>query len=1303
MEVFNQTGRLGSGLKESKSRTKASWFNQLQGRCGRQRFMQEEKEPSPSSSDRDEDVIREHSFKRATGLNLDAFMLTNETEDTPPSSSSPPLEEASKDAAIGEMGELFTTASIEPETNTSPASATEQHIGRGLAVAMVLVWTSIGALVGTVLPPVIGAVGLFGMALFGFFLTERWIRRDAMHLLGLTWAIISMKLLYGLALDLWRWGWLDGLGPSANESLGVLMLLLVGLNVGLAFRHDEDAIAAQSALVLFAIGSSAGAVFGEGGVAVFIVLAMVLMHGLALARSSGNLASLGISMSYLWVGVHALSDNWTVGSLNLVPIENGLTLFVLLSVVTGANAAMAARFVHHENWLSQAVHAIGLGKPGLWAVSVSLGMVGALMAIGAHRSETGYALAQLMLLTLAFSASYLVVRGVPWKSLMPFVLAPLPFMIAGLALVNTGAVAVGFPFAMSEYALFALLSAALCATILLLHQSNVSDHVLWLGSLVVVVLLTILIPADVDDGQARLLLVSQGLVWLGLGALAVLRSSPSMAGVAVLAPFGWLLVFATDFETRLINADLVPVVLSEHDVGWWMLALVGQQVLVCMRMGGAQLNLGAAWIGRSEISSRIRDAEVLNLWSLGFLAASATYLSMTRPEGLTAPGVLLGMGALLLSHAVMVWRGRHQGRPQTMFVAWSVVALAVAWRYGDEAAWATLLTGGSLLLMLGALQAMASAEEDNKVQAHHRALPGRLLTLHLMVVSALFLVVALGPQRATSLTGQGLVSMEVNLWILTAMGAISLLIYIARLSVLDALLLPSVGAVGVVLSMALAGQTAQVDEVPTVALGLFVLVGAYLAFQGDVRSGIRALAAKEERLAAFEEKRERVNQLMESGSQDGPTSVRLKALDAELLQLAERQKKRAKRADVGGVDDLLVGDIHYRPVVLLLFLLVAFLVAAWMAYATPFGLHALVFSGGFAVLLVGLTRLRANAIGLRLPDVFGVELPILLAMGGVVLVHVAGRMTTGVLSDDAFHQVVLMASLVVLGGMGLSGRNDLGLRIPSALEAVLAWLIVDRLICLFLGGEVPVPWATDPLEASLVEWGLPLLVMEVFLLGMVLLYDWVEGERLKRGLNDHRTAAGRSTWMMGTAILSLGLAGVVALLAGIRRGRSWQQPAVALTAVVLVPFTVQALTVWALASVASWLTPTNVTAFVGLSSVIWAAVVVRSNHLLWLSAALWACHFMLYPAAILHASLVSISLASMTVSATAWLSGILTRNKSWRVVGALDLLIAWLFALVAVIGGASSSYVLMLLVASALLLFAVTTLTQANETALLDD
>ena len=444
-----------------------------------------------------------------------------------------------------------------------------------------------------------------------------------------------------------RWGWLADVGLPESQVLGGLMLGLVGLNVGLAFRHDEDAIAAQSALVLFAIGSSAGAVYGELGIAVLIVMAMGLMHGLALLRSSGNLASLGISMSYLWVGVHALSNDWSILSLTLLTIENDLTLFLLLSVVTAANASMAAAFVHHENWLSQAVNAVGLGKPGLWAVSVSLGMVGALMAIAAHRAETGYALAQLMLLTLAFTSSYLVVRGVQWTRLMPFVLAPMPFLIAALALLNAGVVNLTFPFDLGEYSVFAAATAALCVGVLLTHQANVSDHVLWMGALVIVVLLTLLIPAEDGGENARLLLVSQAAVWLGLGFVAVLRSSPSMAGVAVLAPYAWLMMFATDFEQRLVNADLVPIVLNEGDLGIWMLALVAQQIAVNLRMGEANLNIAGGFSGLSEMSSRLRDSEVLNLWNLGFILSCIAFVAVTRPGGMTAVGVLAGMGALL--------------------------------------------------------------------------------------------------------------------------------------------------------------------------------------------------------------------------------------------------------------------------------------------------------------------------------------------------------------------------------------------------------------------------------------------------------------------------------------------------------------------------------------------------------------------------------------------------------------------------------------------------------------------------------
>ena len=94
------------------------------------------------------------------------------------------------------------------------------------------------------------------------------------------------------------------------------------------------------------------------------------------------------------------------------------------------------------------------------------------------------------------------------------------------------------------------------------------------------------------------------------------------------------------------------------------------------------------------------------------MLACVAFVATTRPDGMTALGVLAGMGSLLLAHAFLMWSGRHQGQPQSLVVAWSIGALALTWQYGMEAGWATALTAGSVLLVLGALdRANEEAEE----------------------------------------------------------------------------------------------------------------------------------------------------------------------------------------------------------------------------------------------------------------------------------------------------------------------------------------------------------------------------------------------------------------------------------------------------------------------------------------------------------------------------------------------------------------------------------------------------------------
>ena len=384
----------------------------------------------------EDDLLRERAFQRAGGLDLSGFTLNVEPEAAHEADVEAPTAEV--DAAVGDIQSPFAPSSEpnEPADDvvTGLAVEGERRLGQGLLVAMVVAYSALAAYVGTALSPSVAAPGLLMLGGAGLWLGERWIPRPSMRLLGVTWVIISMKILYGFALDAHHWGWFDAL-PDAGLGLGVTLLCLVGLNVGLAQRHDDDAIAAQATLILLLVGSAAGGLYGELGVVVMIAIGTLVLHGMALLRGTGNLASLGIAASYLWVGVHALSNDWVVLGLHLVPLEDDLLTFLLMAAITGMNAVMATRFAHHENWFSAGLHAVGVGRPGLWAVSVGLGMVGATLSVAANRADVGYALAQVALLLIAFSGSYLTVRQVPWPSLQLWVLwLPAVFTLAAIPL-----------------------------------------------------------------------------------------------------------------------------------------------------------------------------------------------------------------------------------------------------------------------------------------------------------------------------------------------------------------------------------------------------------------------------------------------------------------------------------------------------------------------------------------------------------------------------------------------------------------------------------------------------------------------------------------------------------------------------------------------------------------------------------------------------------------------------------------------------------------------------------------------------
>ena len=1249
-----------------------------------------EKEP-------EDEIISKRKFQKGSGVDLGNFLINSEPKEETPVDISELEEEVKEeiDIAIGEVAEFFSRGDAPSRINrdgsvdnppdidsvTEYAIEGEKRIHFGLMISMIVVWSAIGAIVGTTLGPTLSAIGLLLMAGFGIWLGEVWIPKNSMHILGVTWVIISMKLLYGLAISMYSWDWIT------QTELGIGLLGLVSLNILIAQRHDEDAIAAQATLVLLAIGSAAGGPYGQEGVAAMIGLGTLLLHGLAYLRKSGNLASLGIAVSYLWIGLHAISNNWILFGIEIKPFEDELLLFLLMFGVTGINAITATRFAQAENWFSSAFKGMGLGKPGLWSVSVGLGMFGALLAIASHRLETGYAIAQLILLVSAFGPSYLVVRGENWSRLQRYALWPAPILLTVLILMVRGIIEPPFSEPWSVYAVF---SAAITTIALLNHQHAVSDHVLWIGSIVMVILLTLLINAE-EPIWARTLLGCQVIVWVGLSWLAIQRDSPSLAGTATLAPWIWLLFFASNIEGRLISIDLIPINIGELDLTIYMLLLIGIQIPLNLKLGDSGVNLAGRLIGMSELSARMRDSGFMKLWNISFITVLSTILFISSPGIVPAYGLLLVMGVLLLSHALIMRMDRHQGSPRTILISWAIVAVTLQWRFGFGAFWIIIL-GLSSILIVGWSEENARRLSKGETMNQDTLMPGKLITITLGFISVMMMIIGLDEPINSILTDSEKLPAGVDN--LRIAGIVSMMalggLYLPRASTLDRLLPSAIASIAVLVTVGLAANS--FDDFPTLALtGIsFVITGAWLAAQGEIRSRLRQVSQREERLEKHLARTMASEKILSSQDQ----SSQIKLIDAELIQLSEKQKKRSRRRSSTGEYDLIVGDIHHKPTIVISFIAVTLLIGTYFAWTSGSSLLAISMASFISVLFIGIARWRAGQVNLQLPDLMGIESPVAITMAGLTLIQIAGRLgDSSVVLEYQWEVLVLMGSLIILAVISLIGRTDLGLRIPSALEGLVLLLLVSRLLTSVMGVDSIqlMPNFSDELS-----WIVPVWSLEAFLIIAALLFEWVESERLKRNLDDHRGAAGRFLWAAMIIVISFGPAGFIAGAFALKNSIKWVQPAVPVGLALFLPISWNAL--------GNWIELFDETTaifmiIIGVIGMISAIFCVINRNEVWTPAGLWVGHLLVPTGAFVHYehTTVLMMVLVLAVSTTSWMIGVITLRRAWRIIGAIDLLLAWIIAGVLLLAGATEMMVLIMLLATAVLLGLVTWLGQEYE------
>jgi hypothetical protein len=224
----------------------------------------------------------------------------------------------------------------------------------------------------------------------------------------------------------------------------------------------------------------------------------------------------------------------------------------------------------------------------------------------------------------------------------------------------------------------------------------------------------------------------------------------------------------------------------------------------------------------------------------------------------------------------------------------------------------------------------------------------------------------------------------------------------------------------------------------------------------------------------------------------------------------------------------------------------------------------------------------------------------------------------------------------------------------------------------------------------------PVWSLEAFLIGSVLLFEWVESERLKRDLGDHRGAAGRFVWAAMIIVISFGPAGIIASVFTFKNAIKWVQPAVPVGLALFLPISWNAL--------GNWIEIIDETTAlfmitIGTIGLIAAVVCVALRQEVWVAASLWIGHLLIPTGAFGHYenTTVLMMVLVLAVSTTSWLIGVITLRRAWRVIGAIDLLIAWIIAGTLMLAGATELMILIMLMATAILLGLVTWLGQKYE------
>ena len=252
-----------------------------------------------------------------------------------------------------------------------------------------------------------------------------------------------------------------------------------------------------------------------------------------------------------------------------------------------------------------------------------------------------------------------------------------------------------------------------------------------------------------------------------------------------------------------------------------------------------------------------------------------------------------------------------------------------------------------------------------------------------------------------------------TIWIALICTTIIIIIYLVKLNNLERILKPTLASLFLIIITSTFSFQSNIIQAKYVSVGLFIFTSIWLVSRGELRSELKTINLRDQRIQLAKEKGMIDIKLVDNNE--------ISSYDPLLESLKERRKNNREQGKISNLEELYTSDVSHRPTIVLVMLSIIFIISIGVSLINGPNPIVLLIIGIFTTLLVGIARYRTKSLGINLPHILGMEVPIAVSIFGLVMIHNISHIGPLSSNNELFDLAILIISLLVIPSKKESG------------------------------------------------------------------------------------------------------------------------------------------------------------------------------------------------------------------------------------------------------------------------------------------